>query len=194
MPKAEFSKRGIMSREYYFYPAIKRDDGYYPALLERDWDKNELHPSSCYFTNADFISDEDKEKLEWNRIDPRQMKGEFIKWFTLDERSGDEFDPMFVYELSKKFIEKHSGSGLVVGYMPTDTVVEASKNDIPLVEYKDELIKPEIYAENPHKDEFMRVSFVDYQSLEHICGLLNETLWNLNYYNNDVCMLAYYSY
>ena len=177
-----------MSREYYFYPAEQKDGKYYPALLERDNDK--LDPATCYWTGADYIPDEVKEELEKNLIDPKDMQGEFIPYMCLDEN----LEGRYMYELSSKFVEEHSGSGMVVGYMPVETVLEAQKYEEPLSEFKYEYIKPEIYAELPNKDKYMRVSYMDYTSLEYICRVLHNAIWNLRWFEKDLCIIMVYSY
>lgn len=181
-----------MSREYYFYPSEKRHDSYYPALLEPD--NGDFDPAACYWTNADCVSDEVKELFEDRRIDPGNMKGEFAKYMNLDDCEESDLKMIYVYELSYDFIRNHSGSGLVIGYTPVDTVIEANRDDVPLSEYKYELIPPEIYTEHPHKDSFIRVSFIDYTSLEHICGILDIALSNLKWYEKELCMLVHYPF
>lgn len=56
-----------MSREYYYYYALHKDDGYYPVLFT---EKGE--PAECYW-NYDHFNDEDSEIVTRSRISPDEV-------------------------------------------------------------------------------------------------------------------------
>lgn len=181
-----------MSREFYYYPAEKKEDGFYPLLFEKDEDG--FSPVSCLWHNADRTPDDLREIIESNRIDVSLLKGEFRDYFSLDER--DNFSTMFVYDLSKADIDRFSGSGLVQGYLPIEMVLEAKRDECELSEYLYDVIPAEIYADLPSskQNEYMKVSFINWMSKERIMGKLQDVLWNLSTWSKDVHVLVDFSY
>ena len=171
-----------MSREYYYYPAIKKEDGYYPILFEKK--EEGLEPATCYW-HYDHIDEDTKDVIEEHRISPNSLKGEFRKYFYLDEI---EPNMIYAFVLDRYDIEKFADNGLVIGYVPIDIALEC-KDDIEA--YKEEMISAEIYAELPNREDYVRVSFVDRFSLGYIASRLNDGLWNIE---GDACIIAYYSY
>ena len=167
-----------MSREYYFYPAMKGKNGIEPLL----WD-GEGKPGMVTWCNGREIDLRGELMLGRDEFAPNCRE-----YFA--DSYGDNA-PTYVYGLTREYLEKESG-GIVKGYAPLEVMADYYRGDIDLEELKYSLIPAEVYAELPDRSGYGQFAELDEGSLGYICMVLErimDTWWQ-----DGVIMLAVYSF
>ena len=170
-----------MSRELFFYPAIKKDNIFYPILHYKNvplsiMDRSQSFVDLSYFTE------------ELPMVPREELSDEFKNLCFEIEPNSD--NPTYIYKLSdNKIYSLGESRGLVTGYVPIDDLIGyySSIDGYERQEYftynMETPISSEAYAEmSPDSQaKYGKFSHIDTYSKEYICSYISEFLSNIEY-------------
>lgn len=183
-----------MSREYVFYPGIKKDGKYNCLYWKKKEDK--LVPAEIYWSSGSFIEG-DWFLSNGRRLDASELHEDILDLFTWDESENRE---CFLYELPFSVLATAKPErGLIEGYIPIEelAILESMEDSFEKQDYiswqMEKPVPATVIAEmsDDERKKYGKFSFVDTYSPGYVSQHLLE-IANCNY-DNDVCILMYFS-
>ena len=189
-----------MSREFIFYPGVKKDGKYNCLHWKKEGDK--LIPADIYWASASFIEG------QWfldngHQIKPTELHEDIVDYFTwsfYDDVPLEE-KQCFLYEIPLSALKRAKPErGLLEGYIPIEELKVLGRcEDIydkqEFVEW--ELSTPlpaDVYAElsEEERKKYGKFSFINTYSPGYVSQVLSEVL-SCNC-DDDACILMLYSF